>query len=125
MYRNEVLDCRVYATAALLMREVNWRALVKNIERKKNPQPKPEEKSLDITKSVEPSNGLIHVVFVRGIRWKGNHVGPGTEMDVTITEARLLMGEGTIKDVNLPIPDQIQSAFKLPSTKQLRRGGLI
>lgn len=69
-------------------------------------------------------DGLIHIVFIRGIRWKGNHEGPGTELDVTIAEAKELMFEGTIKEIKLPADPQPITAFKLPSTNSLRRMGL-
>jgi hypothetical protein len=124
VYRNEVLGCRVYATAALMMREVNFKALLKNMERKSSPKssdPKSNEEQL-VKPEIESPDGLIHVVFARGIRWKGNHVGPGTEMDVSIPDARELLNANAIRDVKLPIKEQpFVSTFKLPSTKQLRR----
>lgn len=75
MYRNEALDCRVYATAPLLMREVNFKALVRKREQKSK-EPVNPVKMTDLRQGyvkVEPVD-TVHVVFTRGIPWKGNHV---------------------------------------------------
>jgi len=40
--RNEALDCRVYAFAALKILNPVWGAVLRSIERKANPEPKPE-----------------------------------------------------------------------------------
>jgi hypothetical protein len=64
---------------------------------------------------------LIHVIFTRGIRWKDQHAGPGTELDVSMQDARELISLNAIKDVILLQENQPIDTFKLPSTKQLRR----
>lgn len=61
-----------------------------------------------------------------GIRWKGNHVSIGTELDVSVADAKELILVNATEDVKLPAEAPPVPVFKVPSTKQLRRGqGLV
>jgi hypothetical protein len=108
-----------------MMREVQRKALVKNWDNQNKPKASTSLKEEIKEEMPKPQGDSIHVVFARGIRWKGNHVGAGTELDVSVGDAKELLMSNAIKDVKLPSSEQPLHAFKIPSTKQLRRSNVL
>ena len=64
------------------------------------------------TPEPEPiSTDVIHVIFIRGVRYKGNHVGIGTELAVPVVEAKELSSANATEDVKLPA-DELKDGKK-------------
>jgi len=104
--RNEALDIRIYASAALILLNANLEALCDDLQKQapvmKN---KPEEKKVEEQK---PPTEIVKVKMKRGITWKNNSIlEKGQELDVSVREAHELLSIGAIYSVDIPRPPSV------------------
>jgi phage terminase large subunit GpA-like protein len=100
--RNEALDCRVYAMAALLIGNINLRKFAEVWEVKhggtpvkeisKEPEKPKEEPKFDKYgfKNV-PGKGLYRIKMIRGVVWNGSTLEKGKEYELSLKDVRELV----------------------------------